>query len=83
MSDFVRSVLRTAFPVAWGSLVAWLVTLGLPASVTDTIAGFGQHAAEVVIAVVVYAVVRWIEPHIPDWLTRVLLGSAKPPTYGA
>ncbi|WP_158609493.1 hypothetical protein [Cellulomonas triticagri] len=28
-----------------------------------------------------YAVARRVEQHIPDWLTRVVLGSAATPTY--
>lgn len=30
---------------------------------------------------VVYPIARAIEGQLPDWLTRVLLDSAKPPTY--
>ncbi|MBB5155098.1 hypothetical protein [Saccharopolyspora phatthalungensis] len=29
----------------------------------------------------VYALLRWAEPQMPPWLTRILLGSNTPPTY--
>jgi hypothetical protein len=83
MSDYLRSVLRTVLPGAWSVLVLWLASLGLPSSFTDWL-GSDQVVTQVVQVVsvaVVYAFVRWIEPHIPDWATRILLGSAKPPTY--
>lgn len=28
-----------------------------------------------------YAACRWLKLHPPDWLTRILLGSAKAPVY--
>jgi hypothetical protein len=28
-----------------------------------------------------YAIARWLEPRLPDWLTRLVLGSAAAPTY--
>jgi hypothetical protein len=34
-----------------------------------------------VVVGVVYPIARAIENRLPDWLTRVLLGSAKPPDY--
>lgn len=81
MSDYLTSVIRTAVPTAWGTAVAWLIGAGLlPADLTETAEGF----AVVLVAVSVagyYAIVRAAEPHLPDWLTRVLLGSGKPPNY--
>lgn len=84
MSDKLRSWVRTVMPGAWAALVVFLVKeLGLPASasvwlssapVVDAVTNVAALAA-------VYAFVRWIEPRLPDWLTRALLGSAKPPSY--
>jgi len=31
----------------------------------------------------VYALLRGLEPHLPNWLTVILLGSSRPPTYPA
>jgi len=83
MSDWIRSVVRTVLPAAWSVLVLWLASIGLPQSFTDWL-GSDQvvtQLVQIVTAGAVYAAVRWVEPHLPDWLTRVLLGSAKPPTY--
>jgi hypothetical protein len=83
MSDYIRSVIRTVLPGAWAALVLLLVKLGLP----DTAAAWLSSNAvvekitEVVALAAVYAFVRWVEPRIPDWLTRILLGSATAPSY--
>ncbi|MFF5988128.1 hypothetical protein [Prauserella flavalba] len=81
MSDKLTSWLRTVFPWAWSLLVAWLVSLGLPDAVTGWVSGLGTVVADVAVGAVVYAFLRWVEPRMPDWLTRVFLGSAKPPIY--
>jgi hypothetical protein len=83
MSDYVRSVVRTVLPAAWSMFVLWLVSLGLPQSAADWLASetVATKVVEVTALAIVYGFVRWIEPHMPDWLARLLLGSAKPPTY--
>jgi hypothetical protein len=81
MTDWLRSVIRTAVPGLWAGLVVWLTHLGLPQSILDAVSGLGGQLADLAALVVVYGFVRWVEPHIPDWLTRVLLGSARPPQY--
>lgn len=83
MSDWLRSLLRTVLPGAWSVLVLWLASIGLPDSFTAWL-GSDQVVTQVVqiaSAAVVYAFLRWVEPRMPDWLTRVFLGSARPPTY--
>lgn len=72
---------RQKHPGAWAALVAWLVSLGLPAAVTDWLSGLGGRVTELVALAVVYVAVRYVEPHLPSWLARVLLGSPTPPTY--
>ncbi|GAA5104864.1 hypothetical protein [Haloechinothrix salitolerans] len=81
MSDRFISWLRTVVPVAWSALVAWLVSLGVPDFVTGALGSAGELVVLPIVLGVVYPLVRWIEPRLPDWLTRVLLGSAQPPTY--
>ncbi|MDQ0377957.1 hypothetical protein [Amycolatopsis thermophila] len=81
MSDKLTSIIRTVVPGAWATLVAWLVSLGLPAFVTDWLTGLGGKVTSLVALAAVYAFVRWVEPRLPAWLTTLLLGSAKPPTY--
>lgn len=89
MSDRVVALLRTAVPAAWGSLVAWLlgvVAAWLPVEVFDALAGALQSDAVsglVVVAAIAlwYWVWRRVERFIPDWLIRIVLGSAKSPSY--
>ena len=81
LSDKVVSLLRTVVPVIWGSAIAWLLTvISLPAPVT----GFLTNQTDVVVVVAIaawYAGFRWLEPKLPAWLTRIVLGSNQTPTY--
>ena len=83
ISDRAVSYLRTVVPVLWGSLVAWLLTVVvLPAEVTDLLSSDLAITAVTAVAVGAWYVAwRWAEPRIPDWLTRIVLGSAQTPTY--
>jgi hypothetical protein len=91
MSDRITSWLRTVVPGLWSALITavlvwagthapWLVraldTLNIDLT-SEIVVGF------VVSAVLAgwYALWRWIEPRLPDWLTRILLGSAQQPVY--
>lgn len=89
LSDRAVALLRTAVPALWGTVTAallgWLATY-LPTELHEALAD--ALAAPVVSAVVVAAAIaawywvwRRLEPHIPDWLTRVVLGSARTPIY--
>ncbi|GAA2242564.1 hypothetical protein GCM10010401_14350 [Rarobacter faecitabidus] len=83
LSDRVVSILRTAVPTLWGSAVVWLLAL-IPAleSVRDALLSTGVRELVVGVAIVVwYALWRWLEPRMPDWLTRLVLGSARAPGY--
>ncbi|RZQ59844.1 hypothetical protein [Amycolatopsis suaedae] len=81
MSDVVTSWVRTVVPGLWAALAAWAVSLGLPAAVVDVLGGLGEQLVVPVVLAVVYAALRWLEPQLPNWLTRVLLGSVRPPSY--
>lgn len=81
LGDRLTSWLRTVVPGLWSALVAWLVSLGLPASVTDAVAGLGNQIIVPLVLAVVYALLRQLEPQMPPWLTRVLLGSNRSPSY--
>lgn len=81
MSDRLISWLRTVVPGLWAALVAWLVTLGVPTYVTDALDGAGALVVVPIVLGVVYPILRAAEARLPDWLTRVLLGSPRPPTY--
>lgn len=87
VSDKVVSLLRTAVPVVWGYVVAYVLA-NIPAA-ADFLASLGVDLNSVVVVnfvtglatVAWYAVWRWAEPKIPAWLTRIVLGSNKAPTY--
>lgn len=83
MSDWLRSVLRTVLPGAWSAVVLWLASLGLPQVAVDWLNSetVATQVVQLAVFAIVYGFIRWVEPYIPDWLTRVFLGSAKPPTY--
>jgi hypothetical protein len=82
MSDRLTSWLRTVVPALWAALVAWLVTLGVPTAVTDALSGLGELVLVPLALAAVYSALRWIEPHLPAWLTALLLGSNAQPRYG-
>lgn len=81
----LTSILRTIVPALWGSFIAWLIGL-LPilAPLEADLVGLANVLLPVVTAVIIggwYAFWRWLEPRLPDWLTRAVLGSAKTPSY--
>lgn len=81
----LTSILRTVVPVLWGSLIGWLLGL-LPVlePLRGSLLEYGDLLAPIMGAVLIaawYAFWRWLEPKLPDWLTRAVLGSAKTPTY--
>lgn len=89
ISDRAVSWLRTVVPVLWGSAVAAILRATTPHLPGDLGAALADWlGAETTLALVTaaaiaawYALWRWAEPRIPDWLTRVVLGSALAPTY--
>jgi hypothetical protein len=85
MGAVLVSVLRTVVPYVWGLFIGWLITV-LPVlqPLEEQLLGMAELALPVLIAVISaawYAFWRWLEPRIPDWLTRAVLGSAKAPAY--
>lgn len=82
----LTSLLRTIVPYVWGLAVTWLITvLPVLAPLENDLMGVATIALPILAAVISaawYAFWRWLEPRLPDWLTRAVLGSAKTPTYG-
>lgn len=83
ISDLMVSWLRTVVPAAWGLFLTWLLgVVVLPDALVEHI------SSELFIGVVTtlaigawYWIWRKVEPRIPAWLTRVVLGSNQAPTY--
>ncbi len=81
-SNYVVSHLRTLVPIMWGAAVTWLIDRYVPAiprglatdpaaiSAATSVATFGW-----------YALFRWVEPHLPAWITALTLGHPSPPRY--
>lgn len=95
MSDQITSYLRTYVPKTYGYLLGLLLAwLGSNAPWVLAVLDFlgVDLGSEVVVAFLVTAVVgvteaayywllRRLEPRLPDWLTRALLGSSASPLY--
>ncbi|MGW1680567.1 hypothetical protein [Saccharopolyspora sp. NPDC002376] len=83
MSDQLTAWLRTIVPAAWSALVAYLVTLGAPDWLVNALGDAGPTLAVPMILGTVYAGLRALEPRMPAWLTRIVLGSNTPPIYSS
>jgi len=81
----LTSILRTLVPALWGSFIGWvLAVVPVLEPLRADLIQYGDLAIPVISAVLIgawYALWRWLEPRLPDWLTRILLGSAKRPVY--
>lgn len=90
IAERVPGYLRTYVPVLWGAVVAVVLRGLLPHLPGDVGTALGDWlSSEATLALVTtaaiaawYALWRWAEPHVPDWLTRLVLGSAQTPVYG-
>lgn len=78
MSDLIVSYIRTGVPVLIGTVVAWLLTLGIELD-SDTQAALITGLTGALIAVY-YAVARWIESRWPS-VGGFLLGRRAEPHY--
>ena len=81
----LTSILRTIVPYVWGLFIGWLITV-LPVlqPLEEQLLGVAELALPILVAVISaawYAFWRWLEPRLPDWLTRAVLGSARAPQY--
>lgn len=91
MSDLVASWLRTVVPGLYaaviGSVLAWLAMHATWALDLLALLNIDPQSTAFVAGVVTVVLAAWyagwrkLEPYIPDWLTRLVLGSSKAPTY--
>ena len=79
-SDKVAAWLRTAVPIGWGALVAFLLSrfpslheLLVNPAVTMVVTG--------AVVVAWYSLWRWLEPRLPAWLTILVMGYDRSPSY--
>lgn len=79
------SILRTFIPYAWGIIIgAVLSAVPVLEPLRDQLLAYGDLAVPVIAAILAglwYAFWRWLEPKIPAWIVRLVLGSAKMPIY--
>jgi|GEM_PF-1058149 len=91
LSDRAVATLRTAVPAAWGTLVAYLLGLlaghlpdDLHAALSNMLASPAASALAVSVVIAAwYWVSRHLEGHVPAWLVRLMLGSARTPSYAS
>ncbi|RZU61728.1 hypothetical protein [Zhihengliuella halotolerans] len=81
----LTSILRTVIPTLWGGLITWLVgALPVLAPLKADLLEYGDLLVPVLASIIIgtwYALWRWAEPRLPAWLVRILLGSARSPSY--
>lgn len=82
----LTSILRTVVPALWAAFINWaLVVVPVLEPHREELLGYGLPLAVLASAMLTaawYAFWRWLEPKLPAWLKRAVLGSAKAPDYG-
>lgn len=81
----LTSILRTVIPALWGSVIGFVLTIiPILEPLRDQLLTYGDLAVPVISAIIIgawYVLWRNVEPWLPKWLTRILLGSAQAPVY--
>lgn len=87
LKPLLISLLRTFVSWVWALFIAWLlVAVPIFQPFEEGLLGLAELAFPVLVAVIAaawYALLRWVEPRLPNWLTRALLGAATAPVYPA
>lgn len=83
LSDRAVSILRTVVPSLWGSAILFVTAnLALPEPLVEYLGSEATVAVVTALAITGwYAVWRTLEPQLPAWLTRIVLGSNQAPSY--
>lgn len=85
MPAVLISILRTFVPALWGSVLAWAVSRGwLTAELASSMGPWSVGLTALVLAgstAAWYALWRVLEPRLPDWVRRLVLGAAQAPSY--
>jgi len=78
--DYPTSWIRTVVPILWGAVLTFLLTR-FPA-VHDFVDNPAIAAAfETIVTGLYYTIIRWLEQHLPPWLTRLFIGANATPVY--
>lgn len=87
LKPLLVSILRTVTSWAWGILIGWIIVAApILQPFEESLLGLNELALPTVVALISgawYAGWRYLEPKLPDWARRALLGSAKTPVYPA
>lgn len=79
------SIVRTIVPAAWAWLVGQLlIALPVLEPLREQLLAYAEPLAaflSVLVFAAWYALMRWLEPRMPEWLAKVLFGSSKRPVY--
>lgn len=79
------SILRTFIPYAWGIIIGSVLSaVPVLEPLRDQLLAYGDLAVPVIALILSglwYTFWRWLEPKIPAWIVRLVLGSAKTPIY--
>jgi hypothetical protein len=84
LSDKMVARLRTVVPALWGSALAWILVNAtwLPEPLVDFLQ---EDVVTVLFTSLVILGWYWLwqrlEPRLPAWLTRILMGSNQTPSY--
>lgn len=81
----LTTMLRIVVPALWGGFISWAIGI-VPAlaPVQAHLLGLSDVILPVITALIIGAWVafwHWLQPRLPDWVVRALLGSAKTPVY--
>lgn len=84
IGDGIASWIRTVVPGLWAVLVTAFLQwwTGAPTAVADALNSEAAIGAAIwVVLAIWYGFWRWLEPRLPSWLTGLLFGINRQPTY--
>lgn len=83
LRDWGISLIRTGVPIAWGNLLVFLGAKipALEGFLHDPQVLGGGALLTSAVALAWYAAMRKLEPHLPSWLTVLVLGANATPVY--
>ena len=89
LGDVAISLIRTGVPLIWGYVIAWAVSLGVPASFLAQFHDLAVNVLGAALTFAWYAAWRWAETKVPkldsyaaQLVVVLALGHPKAPTYG-